>query len=139
MKTLLSILIILCSFGVNAQQEIDIRNNTTMDLDFVFYIYENAPCAQVNTYTVSIPAGGTYTTPQVSSIEEYVWVEISPSSCSGFGLTVGTPMYCNSLCQEPSAPPAVTSTSCSGNYSFVHARWVDCGTPGFGYLGIDEY
>ena len=139
MKTLLSILILLCSFAVNAQQQVNVRNNTTMEIEVVFYIYDNNPCNPVSTYSVSLGVGASHDTPLLSSTQEYVWAEITTLSCVGTGLTVGTPMYCNSLCQNPGAPPTVTTASCSGNYNFVQARWVDCGSPGWGYLGIDEY
>jgi hypothetical protein len=137
MKTLLSILIVLCSFGVNAQQTIEVRNNTNMDLDFVFYIYDG--CSQFDTYVVPIAAGQPHITPTLPANQEYVWVEITPTSCAGSGLNVATPTFCNSTCTTPGPPPAMTVFSCSGFYTYVHARWVDCGAPGFGYLGIDEY
>jgi hypothetical protein len=138
MKTLFSILIVLCSFGVSAQQEVQVRNNTTMDLDFVFYIYD-ATCTQYDFYTVTVPANSPHTTPLLPAGEEYVWVEIS-TPCGASGLNVGTPVQCNSICSPPAGVPFYQSTtSCSGNYTFYNARWTDCGAPGFGYLEVNEY
>jgi len=140
MKSLLTLFIILCGLTASAQQEIAIRNNTTMDLEFNFFIYETNSCTEIYNASITVLAGTSYTMPLLSAPEEYVWVEIGPLSCSGFGLTVGTPMACNSLCQNTLVSSFQTTNNCPGNpFNFVDARWIDClGTNG-GTLEVNEF
>ena len=142
MKILCTLALVLStSFGLMAQQSLELYNSTNCALEFQLYALDIGACGNLVYASTFINPGGSATVPAPAG-QEWLYAEISsnPYCPGGVGIAVGTPIMCNSTCSwfVPSMA-TVTNSGCNGCLPNVTAVYSDCVGTNSGYIRVYDF
>lgn len=145
MKKLFFLFAFLLSVAVTAQNQVTLRNNSSIDMIFRMFEDASGGCGSPSFQAAYfVPANSVTVVTATNPGFEFVFADIGPATfCTpSFGLTVSTPMSCTSICSG--VGPFFDSASnpnpgCLGGLSTFDARWTDCYTGGTGLVVVLDY
>jgi hypothetical protein len=143
MKKLFFLLAVLGSLSASAQINVDVFNNTSVDVEVRIHYFNSSSCVYQSFDTYTIPSGTTWLFNAPAGYE-YTYLDFASALgvCSpGFSGTVGTPSTpgCYGSCTYAGPSSYLGPTNGCGGQTWVTARWTNCAGVDLGYVSIDDF